>query len=77
MVILRKGSLEYGQPTVVGMLILGRFKKTPRGTELLDELTGVLPVLSKFSEEEHLDFTAAIIVIHRYWVELRSHIFNN
>jgi hypothetical protein len=76
-VILRKGSLEYGQPTVVGMLILGRFKKTPRGTELLDELTGVLPVLSKFTEEEYLDFTAAIIVIHRYWIELRSHIDKN
>lgn len=55
------------------MLILGRFKKTPRGTELLDELSGVLPVLSKFTEEEYLDFTAAIIVIHRYWVELNSH----
>jgi hypothetical protein len=59
------------------MLILGWFKKTPRGTELLDELSGVLPVLSKFTEEEYLDFTAAIVVIHRYLVELKSHVGKN
>jgi hypothetical protein len=56
------------------MLIHGRFKKTPRGTELLDELTGVLPVLSNFTEEEYLDFATAIIVVNSYWVELKSHI---
>ncbi len=59
------------------MLILGQFKKKSRGTELLDELTGVLPALSKLAEEEYLDFAATIIVIHRYWAELKSHIDKN
>jgi len=56
------------------MILLGRFKKECRGTELLDELTEVLPALSKFTEEEYLDFVAAITVIYRYWAELKSHI---
>jgi hypothetical protein len=73
-VILRKGSQKYGQPSVVGMLIPGRFKKKSRGTELLDELTGVLPAISKFSEGEYIDFVAAIAVINRYLVQLNGHI---
>ena len=74
MVIIRKGSREYGQPLVVGMLVLGRFRKQRRGTELLDELSEVLPALSKFSEEEYLDFAAAVAVINRYWVELKHRV---
>jgi hypothetical protein len=70
-VILQKGSREYGQPPVIGMVILGRFKKSHRGTELLDELAAVLPALSQFTEEEYLDFAAAITVLNRYWLELR------
>jgi hypothetical protein len=52
------------------MLIHGRFKKRHRGTELLDELAEVLPALSQFTEEEYLDFAAAITVINSYWLEL-------
>jgi hypothetical protein len=63
-VILPKGSREYGQPPVIGMLILGRSKKRHRGTELLDELVEVLLALSQFTEEEYLDFAAAITVIN-------------
>jgi hypothetical protein len=73
-VTLQKGSREYGQPSAVGMLILGRFKKIGRGTELLDELAEVLPVISKFSEAEYLEFVATITIIHRYFVDLRRHV---
>jgi hypothetical protein len=73
-VILPKGSREYGQPPVIGMLILGRIKKSHRGTELLDELAGVLPALSKFTEEEYLDFAAAVTVFNRYWLKLKHDI---
>jgi hypothetical protein len=73
-VILRKGNREYGQPPVIGMLVLGRFRKQRRGTELLDELSEVLPALSKFNEEEYLVFAAAVAVINRYWVELKHRV---
>src|ERR1700758_969113 len=74
MVILRKGSRDYGQPSVVGMLIFRRFNKTSRGTELLDELTQVLPALPNFTEEEDLDFAATITALNRYLVELKCQI---
>ena len=72
MVILPKGSREYGQPPVIGMLILGRSKKRHRGTELLDELVEVLLALSQFTEEEYLDFAAAITVINKHWLKLKQ-----
>jgi len=71
-VILPKGSREYGKPPVIGMLILGRSKKRHRGTELLDELVEVLLALSQFTEEEYLDFAAAITVINKYWLKLKQ-----
>jgi hypothetical protein len=37
-----------------------------RGTELLDELTGVLPNLYSFDSESDLDFASTVILLHKY-----------
>ena len=42
-----------------------------RGTELLDELTGVLPNLYSFNSESDLDFASTVILLNKYWNELK------
>jgi hypothetical protein len=43
-----------------------------RGTELLDALTGVLPNLYSFNSESDLDFASTVILLHKYWNDLKS-----
>ena len=43
-----------------------------RGTELLDELTGVLPNLYSFNSESDLDFASTVILLHKYWNDLKA-----
>jgi hypothetical protein len=45
-----------------------------RGTELLDELTGVLPNLYSFNGESDLDFASTVILLHKYWNDLKAHV---
>ena len=45
-----------------------------RGTELLDELTGVLPNLYSFNSESDLDFASTVILLHKYWNDLKAHV---
>jgi hypothetical protein len=47
-----------------------------RGTELLDELTGVLPNLHSFNSENDLDFASTVILLHKYWHDLKTHVEN-
>jgi len=51
--------------------------KACRGTELLDELTNILPNLYRFNKENDLDFTSTIVLLHRYWDNLKERIDNN
>jgi hypothetical protein len=48
--------------------------KTRRGTELLDELASVLSNLYSFNSESDLDFVSTIILLRRYWDEVRGHV---
>ena len=43
-----------------------------RGTELLDALTGVLSNLYSFNSESDLDFASTVILLHKYWNDLKS-----
>jgi hypothetical protein len=45
-----------------------------RGTELLDELTSVLPNLYSFNSEIDLDFASTVILLHKYWNDLKAHV---
>jgi hypothetical protein len=45
-----------------------------RGTELLDELTSVLPNLYSFDSESDLDFASTVILLHKYWNDLKAHV---
>jgi hypothetical protein len=45
-----------------------------RGTELLDELTSVLPNLYSFDGESDLDFASTVILLHKYWNDLKAHV---
>ena len=51
--------------------------KTCRGTELLDELANILPNLYSFNKENDLDFASTIVLLHRYWDNLKERIDNN
>jgi hypothetical protein len=51
--------------------------KTCRGTELLDELTNILSNLYSFSEDNDLEFASTIILLHRYWDNLKERTDNN
>ena len=51
--------------------------QTRRGTELLDELTGVLPNLYSFNSESDLDFASTVILLHKYWNDLKAHVEGN
>ena len=46
--------------------------KVRRGTELLDELAGVLPNLYNFSSESDLDFASTVILLYRYWSGIKA-----
>jgi hypothetical protein len=43
-----------------------------RGTELLDQLSGVLPNLYSFNNESDLDFASTVILLHKYWSDLNA-----
>ena len=43
------------------------------GTELLDELTGILPNLYSFNSESDLDFASTVVLLHKYWNDLKEH----
>ena len=58
------------------MLRSGRLKAC-RGTELLDELANILPNLYGFNEENDLDFASTIVLLHRYWDNLKERIDKN
>ena len=45
-----------------------------RGTELLDELTGVLPNLYSFDSENDLDFASTVILLNKYWTDLKARV---
>jgi hypothetical protein len=45
-----------------------------RGTELLDELPSVLPNLYSFNSESDLDFASTVILLHKYWNDLKAHV---
>jgi hypothetical protein len=48
--------------------------KTRHGNELLDELASVLSKLYSFNSEGDLDFVSTIILLRRYWDEVRGHL---
>jgi hypothetical protein len=45
-----------------------------RGTELLDELAGVLPNLYSFNIESDLDFASTVILLHKYWNGIKAYV---
>jgi hypothetical protein len=51
--------------------------KACRGTELLDELANILPNLYSFNKEDDLDFASTIVLLHRYWDDLKEPIDYN
>jgi hypothetical protein len=51
--------------------------KACRGTELLDELAKILPNLYSFNKENDLDFASTIVLLRRYWDDLKERIDNN
>ena len=50
--------------------------KARRGTELLDELAGVLPNLYSFNSESDLDFASTVILLHKYWDGIKASVEN-
>jgi hypothetical protein len=58
------------------MLRSGRLKAC-RGTELLDELANILPNLYGFNEENDLDFASTIVLLRRYWDNIKERIDKN
>jgi hypothetical protein len=48
--------------------------KIRRGSELLDELASVLPNLYSFDSEGDLEFSSTIILLHRYWEDLKGRV---
>jgi hypothetical protein len=57
-----------------GCMLYNLQLKTRRGTELLDELASVLSNLYSFNSEGDLDFVSTIILLRRYWDEVRGHV---
>jgi len=57
-----------------GCMLYNLQLKTRRGTELLDELASVLSNLYSFNSEGDLDFVSTIILLHRYWDDVRDHV---
>ena len=51
--------------------------KTSRGTELLDELANILPNLYNFNKDNDLEFASTILLLNRYWDNLKERIDNN
>ena len=51
--------------------------KTCRGTQLLDELATILPNLYSFSNDNDLEFASTILLLNRYWDNLKEHTANN
>jgi hypothetical protein len=45
--------------------------KTCRGTELLDELSNILPNLYSFNKDNDLEFASTILLLNRYWDNLK------
>ena len=50
--------------------------KARRGTELLDELAGILPNLYSFNSESDLDFASTVILLHKYWDGIKVSVEN-
>jgi hypothetical protein len=57
-----------------GCMLYNLQLKNRRGAELLDELANVLSNLYSFNSEGDLDFMSTIILLHRYWDDVRDHI---
>jgi len=51
--------------------------KTCRGTELLDELVSILRNLYSFDEDNDLEFASTILLLKRYWDNLKEGTDNN
>ena len=51
--------------------------KTCRGTELLDELAKILPNLYRFNKDNDLEFASTILLLNRYWDNLKERTDNN
>jgi hypothetical protein len=51
--------------------------KACRGTELLDELANILSNLYSFNKENDLDFASTIVLLHKYWDDVKKCIDNN
>jgi hypothetical protein len=50
--------------------------KNSRGIELLDELASVLSNLYSFDSEGDLDFASTIILLLKYWNDIKAHVNN-
>jgi hypothetical protein len=48
--------------------------KNSRGVELLDELASVLSNLYSFDSEGDLDFASTIILLLKYWDDIKAHL---
>jgi hypothetical protein len=48
--------------------------KNSRGIELLDELASVLSNLYSFDSEGDLDFASTIILLLKYWNDIKAHV---
>jgi hypothetical protein len=48
--------------------------KTRGGTELLDELASVLSNLYSFNSEGDSDFASTVILLSKYWDDVKAHI---
>jgi hypothetical protein len=59
------------------MLRISRPKAPCRGTELLDELVNILYNLYSFNDDNDLDFASTIVLLHRYWDNIKERIDNN
>ena len=51
--------------------------KTSRGTELLDELANILPNLYSFNKDNDLEFASTILLLNRYWDNLKERTDSN
>jgi hypothetical protein len=51
--------------------------KPCRGTELLDELVNILPNLYSFNRDNDLEFASTILLLNRYWDNLKERTDNN
>src|SRR3984957_2202191 len=65
------------RPSNGGRMLRSSRLKTSRGTELLDELANILPNLYNFNKDNDLEFASTILLLNRYWDNLKERTDNN